>query len=61
MEKAEKTYIRLMEDLEKANKKIRQDIIAELDSYELSFTDYKGKEKPCSIVSEILLNERKSN
>ena len=50
-----------MEDLEKANKKIRQDIIAELDSYELSFTDYKGKEKPCSIVSEILLNERKSN
>ena len=50
-----------MEDLEKVNKKIRQDIIAELDSYELSFTDYKGKEKPCSIVSEILIKERKSN
>ena len=61
MEKAEKTYIRLMEDLEKANKKIRQDIIAELDSYELSFTDYKGNVKPCSIVSEILIKERKSN
>ena len=49
-----------MEDLEKVNKKIRQDIIAELDSYVLSFIDYKGKEKPCSIVSEILIKERKN-